>query len=127
MSAHTGRADDRPKSILEDSPESHLPGADGVVEVIGLEGVLSTQLDQLPHQLISFNRGQLIPRRSIGLISSGAEVMNVRFDIDLGAIVVGDADAQISLFHGLSFLSVPLLEHLKYITNIKICQSYFRC
>lgn len=49
MSAHTGRADDRPKSILEDTPEGDMALADGAVEGIGTIGIFGAELDQLPH------------------------------------------------------------------------------
>lgn len=106
MSAHTGRADDRPKSILEETPEGDLAFTDGVVEHIRLVGVLATELDQLPHQLIGFSYGQLIPSRNCGMDAIVTVVMD--FGSETLGIVVGDADAQISLFHVLYFLSVPL-------------------
>lgn len=123
MPTHTGRVGDRPKSILEDAPEGDMTLADGVVELVGVVGVLRTQLDQFPHQLVSFVHRQLIPGGHTRMYTIITVIVDFRLD-PLGG-VVGDGDAQISLIHVLYFLSVPLLEHLKYITNMGIRQAIF--
>lgn len=85
--------------FLEEPPEGDSAHADSVVEDIGGIGVFSAQLDQLPHQPIGLIHGQLIPSRDSGVDAIVAIVMNFRLQVRLGAIVMGDADAQISLFH----------------------------
>lgn len=49
MPTHTGRVGDRPKSILEDTPEGYAAFTDGAVEGIGTIGIFGAELDQLPH------------------------------------------------------------------------------
>ena len=85
----TGRADDRPKSILEESPEGDLALTDSVVEHISPIGVFTAELDQLPHQPIGFIYGQLIPSRDGRMVSIVAIVVNIGSDAFGG--VVGDA------------------------------------
>jgi len=93
----TGRADDRPKSILEFSPEGDMALTDGVVELIGAVSVLRTQLDQFPHQLVSFVHRQLIPSGHTRMHT----IITVVVDFRLNPLsrVVGDGDAQKSLVH----------------------------
>ena len=82
---------------LQLAPEGDFPGGDGIVEPVSLVGVLAAQFDQLPHQLISFGRGQLVPRGRIGIIASGTEVVDIGSNTGMG--IVGDADVDVSLFH----------------------------
>ena len=115
-----GRADDRPKSIIEDSPESDLPGADGIIEPIRLIGVLRTEFNQLPHQPIGFINGQLIKSGNNRMYAIVAIVVNA--GRESAVVVIGDADAQIS-FHVCFLPFCSLLEHLKYIRNIYNCKE----
>ena len=108
----TGGADDRPKSILEDTIEGDPALADSVVEPIDGVGILCAQLDQFPHQLVSFVHRQLIPGGYTRVYTVIAKVVDFRFHINLGAIVVGDGDAHVSLFHVHFLPFCSLLEHL---------------
>lgn len=97
--------------MLQFSVELNFPGADGGVEHIRVVAVPSAQLDQFPHQLISFIRSHLIKS---GNGRAGLFVPVVEHTGTTGIGVVGDGDVEIS-FHASYFLSVPLLEHPKYI------------
>lgn len=116
MPTHTGRVGDRPKSILEDAPEGNMALADGVVVHIGVVGVLGAELDQFPHQLVGFIHRQLIPGGHTRMHTIITVIVDFRLD-PLGG-VVGDGDAQISLIHGLYFLSVPLSWNILSISLI---------
>ena len=85
--------------FLQNSPEGDPAFADGVVEEVGAEGVLRAQLDQFPHQQVSFVYAQLVKGRDGRVHSVIAEVMNFRLHVAPGAIVIGDDDAQVSFFH----------------------------
>jgi len=111
MSAHTGRADDRPKSILEEAPESDFASADCRAVGIRLKGVCATQLYQLPHHPVSFSYGQLVPSGGGRIDAIIVIIMNFRREI-AQSVVVGNIDEYESLSHVRSFLSVPLLEQL---------------
>ncbi len=108
MSALTNRADDRSKSILEEAPEDDPALANCIVEHIGDIGVFRAQFDQLPHQLISFIHSQLVSGGNYGMDTIITIVADIWLNINFGAIVVGNADADISLFHVFpSFLIFP--------------------
>lgn len=120
MSAHTGRADDRPKSILEFTVEGDMAFTDGVVVPIGVVGILRTQLDQFPHQLVSFVHRQLIPGGHTRMYTIIPVVMDFRLD-SLGG-VVGNGDAQKSVLHVRFLPFCSLLEHLKYSRSYRKLQ-----
>lgn len=83
--------------ILQDSPETYFPGANGVLEHIGFIMVFTAQLDQLPHQLIGFIYGQLILGKNSLIIALMPIIENTGRNVL--ARKIGNADVQISLFH----------------------------
>lgn len=101
-------------SVSQLSVELNFPGADGGVEHVRVVAVLPAQLDQLPHQLVSFSHGQLIPGGNGGVRAFVPVVVHT----GITAIgILGDGDIDVG-FHVSYFLSVSLLEHPKYIILI---------
>ena len=90
----TGRADDRPKSILEVIEEHNAPGADSVIIDIRGIGVLTAQPYQLPHQPVGFVYSQLF---KYGVVDTITTVIGC-FRLNVVVRVVGNTDADVS-FH----------------------------
>ena len=98
------------------------PDADGVVIGVRIVFVLSTLLNQLPHQLIGVIGLHFIEGIDRSFPHGTAIVMY------MGGFAMGEmSDGYGDVRHGLSFLSVPLGTMIYYHTFKEIAIGTFRC
>jgi len=118
----TGRADDRPKSVLENAVEGNFTLAKSVVIPIADIVVFATKLDQLPHQPVGFSNGQLIPGHNRRIDS----IVTVIMDTGGNALVsiVGNVDVQISFLHVHFLPFCSSWNILSIAENYKIVKRY---